>query len=850
MRDVVGHVISRSTPRRVIFVALKGARVALGDFYVVDHPWKGAPVFLRAKDIQTINEEVDLGRTGLIASSTGLISDYSSELEYVIVDCEVLGYRDPEPGKIRGLEAPPPTLSPIRRPSNSDLSSFLSYHASWGLPVKVGRVKGTSVPFHLDVSSVARGHMFVTGMTRSGKSVTGDTLVVLWNQETRKYFLGPIQSFIDPLLPRQAKRGIVNLEGWEIYTPTLRQGLIPVWGRVTKALRHVNDKDIYEIETATGRKIRITEDHSLLVTPDGIHVVSVTPRTLMAMKNKYLIVPRGMELPEPKSSAVYMDRLIGIALASGIPDYTGKGVVIMDSSPADVKMACLEAGVDCEFYGYRAAMVRSDTLVDVVAEGLSSILNLPFHYRHFTGTDMFPRFRALREYLARKLLPRVEEDFVFIMEDRKRVMALSIILSLMGTTVLKHCEFGVQVDPFTASELKNRMEMPEYYIKMSDGPQSVVSILKKRTIGEDVIQKGRVDLERVISVRKVYTTQQFVYDLEVPGTQNFLANGVFVHNSSFVSSLIAKSSDLNPRPRFLVLDRRGEYQGLTKRGAMIYDYTAFLPKHGLSRPNDVARKLGYRQGTVSHRLVLAAAREAMSEGEEPDLPSLIRALRRVGREMKVKNSLVAEVEARLRREFDGLKSRGRGLDVVEVVRRYPLTVVDFSTDTSYEDQFYAVRDIVRRLTSYAVSRRREGDFALIVVVEEAQYLVPERGYNIVGDPYEAGVAQAIIEAISQAGGYNLGFIIVTQRPAYVSKSVISQANTIAAFRLRNGNDQDAILRYTEVEDLSNYLAMLSDHEALIWGMASPIPFPVQVEAEVVSLPAKASSSPEEAWAKM
>ncbi|HDI74199.1 MAG TPA: hypothetical protein ENF57_04270, partial [Candidatus Korarchaeota archaeon] len=498
MRDVVGNVISRSTPRRVILVALKGERVALGDFYVVDHPWKGVPVFLRAKDIQTINEEVDLGRTGLIASSTGLISDYSSELEYVIVDCEVLGYRDPESGKIRGLEAPPPTLSPIRRPSNSDLSSFLSYHASWGLPVKVGRVKGTSVPFHLDVSSVARGHMFVTGMTRSGKSVTGDTLVVLWNQETRKYFLGPIQSFIDPLLPRQAKRGIVNLEGWEIYTPTLRQGLIPVWGRVTKALRHVNDKDIYEIETATGRKIRITEDHSLLVTPDGIHVVSVTPRTLMAMKNKYLIVPRGMELPEPKSSAVYMDRLIGIALASGIPDYTGKGVVIMDSSPADVKMACLEAGVDCEFYGYRAAMVRSDTLVDVIAEGLPSILNLPFHYRHFTGTDMFPRFRALREYLARKLLPRVKEDFVFIMEDKKRVMALSIILSLMGTTVLKHCEFGVQVDPFTASELKNRMEMPEYYIKMSDGPQSVVSILKKRTIGEDVIQKGRVDLERVI----------------------------------------------------------------------------------------------------------------------------------------------------------------------------------------------------------------------------------------------------------------------------------------------------------------------------------------------------------------
>ncbi|MDK2384882.1 MAG: hypothetical protein QI199_08800, partial [Candidatus Korarchaeota archaeon] len=59
-----------------------------------------------------------------------------------------------------------------------------------------------------------------------------------------------------------------------------------------------------------------------------------------------------------------------------------------------------------------------------------------------------------------------------------------------------------------------------------------------------------------------------------------------------------------------------------------------------------------------------------------------------------------------------------------------------------------------------------------------------------------------------------------------------------------------IRKDTGAGDLSNYLAMLADHEALVWGMASPIPFPVQVEVEVVSLPAKASRPPEEAWARM
>ena len=849
MSDVVGRVISRSTPRRIMFVVLKGARVGMGDFYVVDHPWKGVPVFLRVREIQTMNEEVDLGRTGLLASSAGLLTDYSSELEYVIVESEVLGYRDPESGRIRGLEAPPSTLSPVKRPSRPDLISFLGSGTGRGLPLRIGRVKGTDVPFHLDLASVARGHMFVTGMTRSGKSVTGDTIVLLYNREKGRYFLGPIRKFVDPFLPRRARRGIVDMRGWGWETLTLGPGMRPEWAPVAGALRHVNDKEIYEVETATGRKIRVTEDHSLLVTPDGTSVLAVRPKTLMAMRSKYLIVPRGAPLPKPKSTEMYMDRLVGMALASGVPYFEG-GVLILDSSPADVRMACMEAGVDCETMGGAAIRVRSELLMDAIAEGLASILNLPMSYQHFTGSFLYPLPSALKEYLYRRLLPYQDGRSVVLMESEDRLLATSILLSLVGVTTLKICKRGLLLDSATTAMLRDRLEMPHMFIDQTDGALTLGDPRRETRVAEGVVQKGWVDLERVVRVERLYSRQEFVYDLDVPGTQNFLANGIFAHNSSFISSLISKSSQLKPRPSFLVLDRRGEYVGLARRGAVIYDYSAFLPRHGLARPGDVAKRLGYRQGTLSHRLVLSAAEEAMSEGEEPDLQSMVRALRRVAREMRVKSSLVAEVEARMRREFPNLVVGGGGLDVVEEVRKSPLVVVDFSSDTRYEDQFYAVREMVRRLTNYAVSRKEEGDFALIVVLEEAQYLVPERGYTIVGDPYEAGAAQAIIEAISQAGGYNLGFVVVTQRPAYVSKSVISQTNTVAAFRLRNGNDQEAIMKYTEAEDLSNYLAMLSDHEALIWGMASPIPFPVQVEVEVVSLPAKASRPPEEAWARM
>ncbi len=843
MNGVVGYVISRSTPRRVSFVALRGSKISLGEFYTVPHPWKDTPVFLRAKEIYSINEEVDLGRAALIATSSGLISDYSDELEYIVAECEVLGYRDPLTGKIRGLEAPPPTLAPVSRPSILELSSFLSVRDHSGLPVKIGRIKGTSIPFHLDLASVAKGHMFVTGMTRSGKSVTGDSVVVIYDATNGRYFLGPVRKFVDSFLPPNKREGVVDLSNQGFYTISLDRGMTPTWGKIKYAYRHVNDKDIYEIRTSTGRTLRVTEDHSLIVSPDGGNIVVVTPKKLAAMRKKYLIVPRGVGLKPPKinEDLIYMDRLIGIALAQGIPGRWGKEVWIFDKNVADPARACEEAGVEYEILK-GVVIAKSDLLMDGISRGLASILNLPETYVHFTGTVLYPRINALREFLIRKMAPKHDvKSMERIIITGEHIYELSTLLSLIGVTVVGHSDNGLIVD-----ELTLQMALSELVV---DGNSKIYGQLIYEK-PKKVLQKAYVNLEEVVEVKKVATTDRFVYDLEVDPTHSFLANGAFVHNSSFIASMVSKAQTKTPRPRFLILDRRGEYLGLSSKGAVIYNYSAFLPKHGLSRPRDIAKKLGYRQGTLSYRLLLSAAEETMSQGDEPELDVLIKSLRKIAREMRIKSSLVADIESRLKRELSSTRGRGLGLDIVKEVRKHPLVIVDFSTDTYYEDQFLAVREIVRRLVRHAVDRRSQGDFALIVVIEEAQYLVPEKGYNIVGDPYEAGAAHSIIEAISQAGGYNLGFVIVTQRPAYVSKSVISQTNTVVAFRLRNGNDQEAIMKYTEVDDLSSYLPSLSDHEALIWGMASPISFPIEVEVEVVSLPSKAVSPPDEAWRKM
>jgi DNA helicase HerA-like ATPase len=151
-----------------------------------------------------------------------------------------------------------------------------------------------------------------------------------------------------------------------------------------------------------------------------------------------------------------------------------------------------------------------------------------------------------------------------------------------------------------------------------------------------------------------------------------------------------------------------------------------------------------------------------------------------------------------------------------------------------------------------MERKDYGDFACIIAVEEAQYFSPERGVEMRDSSAQSQVKASMIETASQAGGYNVGLVLMTQRPAYVLKSTISQCNSVACFRLKSGNDQDAILQYTEYgsERLKEYLPGLADHEVMLWGIAVPTPFPIIAEVEVEEYPQKAVTFAKSAWEKM
>lgn len=334
----------------------------------------------------------------------------------------------------------------------------------------------------------------------------------------------------------------------------------------------------------------------------------------------------------------------------------------------------------------------------------------------------------------------------------------------------------------------------------------------------------------------------------------FVAGMTRSGKSSFVINMVAKASNLKPKPHFVIFDRRGEYGGLVKYGAKITPYTRFTPI--ITDPKIIAEKLGLKG--KEREAVLEAAREILNVGERLTAKNLISKAREVVEQgglfktEEAKNRCIRSVEWAVESRGGFLDQQSEPLDIIEEVNGSFALIVDFSVDTNIEAQHRTASHILNQIRNHAIKRKDHGDFACIIAVEEAQYFSPEKGAEIKESSAQSEAKASMIEAISQAGGYNVGLIVITQRPAYVLKSCISQCNSVACFRLRSGNDQDAILEYTEYgsERLRDYLPGLADHEAMLWGLAVPTPFPIIIEVDVEEYPRKAAVFAKSAWEKM
>ncbi|WGL17231.1 DUF87 domain-containing protein [Microbulbifer bruguierae] len=125
---------------------------------------------------------------------------------------------------------------------------------------------------------------------------------------------------------------------------------------------------------------------------------------------------------------------------------------------------------------------------------------------------------------------------------------------------------------------------------------------------------------------------------------------------------------------------------------------------------------------------------------------------------------------------------------------------------------------------YQTSDERKRD-PVVLVCEEAHRYVPDRGEA------EYAAAQTAIRRIAREGRkYGIGLMLVSQRPADVESTVISQCGTWLVLRLTNAADQQHVSRFLPdgLSGMTRALPNLAQQEAIFVGEGAAIPARVRI----------------------
>jgi hypothetical protein len=136
------------------------------------------------------------------------------------------------------------------------------------------------------------------------------------------------------------------------------------------------------------------------------------------------------------------------------------------------------------------------------------------------------------------------------------------------------------------------------------------------------------------------------------------------------------------------------------------------------------------------------------------------------------------------------------------------------------------RMITEKIFTKAKSLGETSDARYLIVFEEAHSLVPE--WNSVSQDGDKSATNGIAKVILQGRKYGLGSMVITQRTANISKSILNQCNTIFALRVFDDTGKQFLENYIGSE-YSNLLPTLEERHCIAIGKAMKLKQPVILE---------------------
>lgn len=126
--------------------------------------------------------------------------------------------------------------------------------------------------------------------------------------------------------------------------------------------------------------------------------------------------------------------------------------------------------------------------------------------------------------------------------------------------------------------------------------------------------------------------------------------------------------------------------------------------------------------------------------------------------------------------------------------------------------------------------KTQGNFGkrVCLVLEEAHTIVPEWNFSGVSDKVSQPLLNSIAQIALQGRKYNIGLMVIAQRTANVSKTILTQCNTIISFQEFDKTSADFLANYFG-QDIASSLPKLKFRQAIAAGKAFRSSVPIIFE---------------------
>jgi len=451
--------------------------------------------------------------------------------------------------------------------------------------------------------------------------------------------------------------------------------------------------------------------------------------------------------------------------------------------------------------------------------------DMDFFANPFTAGEspVFGRLEDFKTLFAKSREPEWKKAAVLAYLNRNGAKVKIAVVEAVGEVVNNRLE--TPLSPFDVAS-------PVYRIS----EEALGELLKRKFSGEP--------MEKPVKVGRLYgTNANACLDASEVLSKHLLILGTTGSGKShfaklFLSRLLEADGDV----QIFILDPHGEYlQGLSGAGVepgdcehVLLDDT-FLPIHP-EEVKELLERLGYylidrKSNTNKANLAYLSrfVKPSLSSGLRfKNLLRVVARLRPDGLKKKDeikkwKKEFIRDVYRWVGSSQPSLLGKiSRGLNSSKRV-----VIFDFKEVSDADTRVNAAGLIAQELFERAKRDRKKR----FLVLEEAHNFAPEKGF---GDSSAGRDNLALVMArkiASEGRKFNLGLAVITQRPAQVSKFVLSQTNTQVMFRTINSSDLGAVSSFVEYagEDVVSLLPSLKTGMGIACGIGAPFPLLIGVE---------------------